>query len=42
MSQITLTVEQLNEMQALDIVTSPIVRDKFINIYDTLWGIGTG
>lgn len=42
MSQITLTVEQLNEMQPLDIVTSPIVRDKFINIYDTLWGNGTG
>ena len=42
MTQITLTVEQLNEMQPLDIVTSPIVRDKFINIYDTLWGNGTG
>lgn len=42
MSQINLTVEQLNEMQPLDIVTSPIVRDKFINIYDTLWGNGTG
>lgn len=42
MSHINLTVEQLNEMQPLDIVTSPIVRDKFINIYDTLWGNGTG
>lgn len=42
MSQINLTVEQLNQMQPLDIVTSPIVRDKFINIYDTLWGNGTG
>ena len=42
MSQITLTVEQLNKMQALDITQSPIVRDKFINIYDTLWGAGTG
>lgn len=42
MSQINLTVEQLNQMQPLDIVTSPIVRDKFINIYDTLWGAGTG
>lgn len=42
MSQINLIVEQLNQMQPLDIVTSPIVRDKFINIYDTLWGNGTG
>lgn len=42
MSQINLTVEQLNQMQPLDIVTSPIVREKFINIYDTLWGNGTG
>ena len=42
MSQINITVEQLSKMQPLDIVTSPIVRDKFINIYDTLWGNGTG
>ena len=42
MSQINLTVEQLNNMPALDIVQSDIVRDKFINIYDTLWGAGTG
>jgi len=42
MSQINLTVEQLNQMKALDIVKSDIVRDKFINIYDTLWGAGTG
>jgi recombinational DNA repair protein RecT len=42
MSQINLTVEQLNQMQPLDIVTSPIVRDKFINIHETLWGTGTG
>lgn len=42
MSQINLTVEQLNQMDVLDIVTSPVVRDKFISIYDTLWGSGTG
>ncbi len=42
MSQITLTVEQLNKLDALDITQSPIVRDKFISIYDTLWGAGTG
>ena len=38
MSKINLTVEQLNKMDALDIVTSPLVRDKFIDIYNTLWG----
>lgn len=42
MSQINLTVEQLNKMGAFDIAKSDIVRDKFINIYDTLWGAGTG
>ena len=42
MSQINLTVEKVNQMKPLDIVTSPIVRDKFISIYDTLWGNGTG
>lgn len=29
-------------MQALDIVKADIVRDRFISIYDTLWGNGTG
>jgi len=42
MGQINVTVEQLNKIEPLEIVTSPIVRDKFINIYDTLWGNGTG
>ena len=42
MSQITITVEQLNAMNALEIATAPMVRDKFIDIYNTLWGAGTG
>ena len=42
MSQITLTIEQLNAMDALEIATAPMVRDKFIDIYNTLWGAGTG
>lgn len=42
MSQINLTVEELNKLDALDIVTAPVVRDKFIDIYNTLWGAGTG
>ena len=42
MSKINLTVEQLNSIKAFDIAKSEIVRDKFITIYDTLWGAGTG
>lgn len=42
MSNLQLTVEAINAMQPLDIVTNPIVRDRFIQIYDTLWGAGTG
>lgn len=42
MSQITITVEQVNAMNALEIATAPMVRDKFIDIYNTLWGAGTG
>lgn len=42
MSNITLTVEEINKMNPLDIVTSPLVKQRFIQIYDTLWGEGTG
>jgi len=42
MSNIQLTVEELNKMQPLDIITSEAVRSRFIQIYDTLWGTGTG
>lgn len=42
MSNIQFTVEQLNQLQPLDIVTNPTVRTRFIQIHDTLWGAGTG
>lgn len=42
MNNIQLTVDALEAMQPLEIVESPAVRDKFIQIYDTLWGAGTG
>lgn len=42
MSKINLTVEQLNQMGAFGITKSDIVKDKFISIYDTLWGTGSG
>lgn len=42
MNNIQITVDALNAMQPLDIVEAPAVREKFIQIYDTLWGAGTG
>lgn len=42
MSQIAFTVETINSLPALEVVTNDAVRKQFIHIYDTLWGIGTG
>lgn len=42
MSNIALTVEEINKMNPVDIVLSPQVKQRFIQIYDTLWGEGTG
>lgn len=42
MSNILLTVEEINQMNPLDIVQSAPVKQRFIQIYDTLWGEGTG
>lgn len=42
MSNIALTVEQIKQLAPLDIVTNDIVRQRFIQIYDTLWGEGRG
>lgn len=42
MSNIMLTVDKLNQLQPADILTYEPVRDKFIQIWDTLWGEGTG
>ena len=42
MSNILLTVEEINQMNPLDIVLSDKVKQRFIQIYDTLWGEGTG
>lgn len=42
-NNINLTVDQLNSMKATDIVRDEHVRDKFIQIYDTMWAgtVGT-
>ena len=42
MSNIQLTVDELNRLQPADILTHAPVRDKFIQIWDTLWGEGKG
>ena len=42
MSNIALTIEAINQLQPLEVVTNPTIRDRFIYIYDTLWGAGTG
>ena len=42
MSNIALTVESINNLQPLDIVTNENVRARFIQIWDTLWGAGSG
>lgn len=41
-SNIQMTVEQINSLQPLEIVTADAVRNRFIQIYDTLWGEGSG
>lgn len=42
MSNIQVTVEAINNMQPLDIVKNEIIKQRFIQIHDTLWGEGTG
>lgn len=42
MSKINLTVEQINALQPQDIAANDLVRDKFIQIYETMWTPVTG
>lgn len=42
MSNINLTVEQINELQPMDIATNDFVRAKFIQIYEAMWTPTTG
>lgn len=43
MANIASTVEELNSVQNnVEVVDKPAVRDRFIQIYETLWGEGTG
>ena len=42
MSNINLTVEEINALKSTDIVTNDKVREKFVQIYDTMWASSTG
>lgn len=40
MGNLQMTVEQINQLKPLDIVEHPVVRERFTQIYETLWGNG--
>ncbi len=40
MGNLQLTVEKINKLSPLDIVEHPIVRERFTQVYETLWGNG--
>lgn len=40
MGNLKMTVEEINQLKPLDIVGHPIVKERFIQIYETLWGNG--
>ncbi len=40
MGNLQMTVEEINRLKPLDIVGHPVVRDRFTQIYETLWGNG--
>lgn len=42
MSNITLTVEAINRLKPIEVITNEAVKARFVQIYDTLWGAGTG
>lgn len=35
-----MTVEEINQLKPLEIVEHPVVKERFIQIYETLWGNG--
>ena len=42
MSKINLTVEEINALKSTEIITDERVREKFVQIYDTMWANTTG
>lgn len=42
MSKVNLTIEQVNALDPMEIVTNDSVRDRFIQIYEAMWTPSTG
>lgn len=40
MGNLQMTVEEINQLKPLDIARHPIVKERFIQIHETLWGNG--
>lgn len=40
MGNLQMTVEEINQLMPLEIVEHPVVRERFTQIYETLWGNG--
>ena len=40
MGNIQMTVDEINKLNPLDIVEHPVVRERFTQVYETLWGNG--
>lgn len=40
MGNLQMTVEEINQLKPLEIVEHPVVRERFTQIYETLWGKG--
>lgn len=40
MGNLQMTVEEINQLNPLEIVEHPVVRERFTQIYETLWGNG--
>ena len=40
MGNLQMTVEEINQLKPLDIVEHPIVKERFTQVYETLWGGG--
>jgi hypothetical protein len=40
MGNLQMTVEEINSLKPLEIVEHPVVRERFTQIYETLWGNG--
>lgn len=40
MNNLQLTVDEINQLKPLNIVEHPVVRERFTQIYETLWGHG--